>query len=91
MSACGLRCAKILIICFNAILWITGAGLAALGVWFTIDDDFKKQSDLFRDSELFPDYFPYIMIAGGIFILMIGIWYYTLVKITFLRRFHIKH
>ncbi len=73
MIGCGLKCAKILIIFFNIILWITGAGLAALGVWFTIDDDFKKQSDLFQDSELFPEYFPYIMIAAGVLILMIGL------------------
>ncbi|ELT93393.1 hypothetical protein CAPTEDRAFT_20913 [Capitella teleta] len=71
---CGAKCAKFLLIIFNAIFWLSGACVLGVGLWLLLDDNASKVFDLAieasGDNTLKTAC--YILIGIGAFVFLVG-------------------
>ncbi|RWS25867.1 CD9 antigen-like isoform X1 [Leptotrombidium deliense] len=73
--SCGAKCAKLLLLVFNAILWASGIILFALGVFLLVEDDRSLMFKLFASkttSYALPQYLAWSFVAIGAAIFFIG-------------------
>lgn len=74
-EGCGPQCAKIMLILFNIIFWLSGAALLGVGIWVLVDNSLVKYIDFFAavdESGALLKYAAYILIAVGCFVLVVG-------------------
>lgn len=71
---CGGKCAKYLLIIFNLIFWLAGAGLLALGIWLLVDPAIVRVFDVVTvgDNSGFIKYAIYVMLGAGGFMFIVG-------------------
>lgn len=48
--SCGAKCAKLLLLVFNAVYWVSGVILFAIGLFFLVEDDRSLLFKLFADE-----------------------------------------
>jgi len=80
VKGCGPNCARIILIIFNIIFWLSGAALLALGIYMLVGDQITVQIDFLSYlDDLFPDtsqsllkICAYAFIAVGIFVILVG-------------------
>lgn len=81
---CGAACARIILIIFNIIFWLSGAGMLALGLWMLFDPNISArlsfvgiagnaadEADGFSTGSLL-EYAAYVVIAVGAFVFIVG-------------------
>jgi len=79
-AGCGPTCARVLLIIFNIIFWLSGAALVALGVLLLVNADFTNNIEFLNYvAEVIPDasvsmiqICAYALIAIGVFVLIVG-------------------
>lgn len=73
--SCGAKCAKLLLLVFNAILWSSGIILFAIGLFFLVEDDRTLLFKLFADestSYALLQYLAWAFLGLGISVFFIG-------------------
>jgi len=77
MEGCGPNCARIILIFFNLIFWLSGLALLSIGIWILVDSASLKQIELISDlisedgDQLF-HYASYVLIGVGLLIAIVG-------------------
>lgn len=71
--SCGPSCARILLIAFNFVFWLSGVAILGVGIWILADPDLQDYINVIHntDEEYFR-YAAYILIAFGTFIFLVG-------------------
>lgn len=76
MEGCGPNCAKIILIFFNIIFWLSGLGLLAIGIWVLVDSSILDKIDfvasLVEGNGEMLKYASYVLIAVGLLIAIVG-------------------
>ncbi|XP_046555279.1 CD82 antigen-like [Haliotis rubra] len=71
---CLAGCARVLLIVFNFIFWLSGAAILGIGIWFLVDPNISSYLDVIQvkgEGELLK-YAAYIFIAFGAFVFAVG-------------------
>ncbi|XP_071100032.1 tetraspanin-18-like [Haliotis cracherodii] len=71
---CLAGCARVLLIVFNFIFWLSGAAILGIGIWFLVDPNIQSYLDVIQvkgEGELLK-YAAYIFIAFGAFVFAVG-------------------
>jgi len=81
---CGAACARVILIIFNIIFWLSGAGMLALGLWMLFDPNISarlafvgiagsaaQEAEGFSTSSLL-EYAAYVIIGVGAFVFIVG-------------------
>ncbi|CAK9298951.1 unnamed protein product [Gordionus sp. m RMFG-2023] len=70
----GPKCSKILLIIFNVVFWIAGAGMLALGIYIVVAKEKQVYLDLLDLTSNDPllKYGAYLLIGSGCFIILVG-------------------
>lgn len=71
---CGAKCAKIILIIFNFVFWLSGAALLGIGIWLLVDPSIGRFVEVIQLSAEDP-YIKtgsYILIGIGAFIFIVG-------------------
>jgi len=84
MAGCGAACARIILIIFNIVFWLSGAAMLALGLWMLFDPDISARLSFvgvagsaadeaggFSTGNLL-QYAAYVVIAVGGFVFIVG-------------------
>jgi len=71
--SCGAKCAKLLLLVFNAVLWCSGIILFAIGLFFLVEDDRTLLFKLFADEST--SYAPLQYLAWAFVGLGIGVFF----------------
>lgn len=74
--SCGAKCAKLLLLIFNAVFWASGVVLFSLGIFFLVEDDRSLLFSLFADettSYALLQYLAWTFIALGATIFVVGL------------------
>jgi hypothetical protein len=71
---CGAKCAKYMLIFFNFLFWLSGAGLLGVGLWLLLD---KSVVEIFKlvaldQSDPWLNYAAYVFIGVGVFVFIVG-------------------
>jgi len=73
-DGCGPKCAKMMLIIFNIVFWLSGCALIAVGIWIIVDPSIVKILDFVievsQDSLI--KYAAYVLIAIGGFVFIVG-------------------
>lgn len=73
--SCGAKCAKLLLLIFNAVFWCSGIILFAIGLFFLVEDDRTLLFKLFADestSYALLQYLAWSFLAIGIAVFVVG-------------------
>lgn len=73
--SCGAKCAKLLLLIFNAVFWSSGIILFAIGLFFLVEDERTLLFKLFADastSYALLQYLAYSFVGIGVSIIVIG-------------------
>ena len=73
--SCGAKCAKLLLLIFNAVFWASGIILFAIGLFFLVEDERTLLFKLFADastSYALLQYLAYSFVGIGVSIIVIG-------------------
>lgn len=73
--SCGAKCAKLLLLIFNAVFWSSGIILFAIGLFFLVEDDRTLLFKLFADestSYALLQYLAWSFLAIGIAVFVVG-------------------
>ena len=73
--SCGAKCAKLLLLIFNAVFWSSGIILFAIGLFFLVEDERTLLFKLFADestSYALLQYLAYSFVGIGVSILVVG-------------------
>ncbi|KAL3842486.1 hypothetical protein ACJMK2_020492 [Sinanodonta woodiana] len=73
MGSCG-GCARVLLIFFNIIFWLSGLAILGVGIWFLVDKNIGSYTNVINiDSrDQYFKYAAYILIAFGGFVFLVG-------------------
>lgn len=73
MAGCGASCARILLIAFNFIFWLSGVAILGVGIWILADPNLQDYIEVIhsKDEQYFRNA-AYILIAFGAFIFLVG-------------------
>lgn len=76
MEGCGPNCARVILIFFNIIFWISGLALLAIGIWILVDPTLLQKIDLLamliENNGDMLKYASYVLIAVGLFVAIVG-------------------
>ncbi|XP_076451071.1 CD9 antigen-like [Babylonia areolata] len=70
---CGTSCARLLLISFNFIFWLSGVAILGVGIWILVDPNLQDYLDVIHVSD--EEYFKkaaYILLAFGAFVFLVG-------------------
>lgn len=73
MAGCGASCARILLIAFNFVFWLSGVAILGVGIWILADPNLQDYIDVIHSSD--EEYFrnaAYLLIAFGAFVFLVG-------------------
>ncbi|XP_059157892.1 CD82 antigen-like [Physella acuta] len=68
-------CARMLLIIFNLIFWLSGAAILGVGIWILVDPNFKDYMKVITDGTNDTEFLKvsaYILIGFGAFIFLVG-------------------
>ncbi|KAK7098302.1 tetraspanin-18-like [Littorina saxatilis] len=71
--SCGASCARLLLIAFNFVFWLSGVAILGVGIWILVDPNLQDYIDVIHTTD--EEYFKnaaYILIAFGAFIFLVG-------------------
>ncbi|KAL8565352.1 hypothetical protein ACOMHN_029047 [Nucella lapillus] len=70
---CGASCARLILIIFNFIFWLSGAAILGVGIWILVDPNLEDKIELVHTTD--QEYFKqaaYLLLAFGAFIFLVG-------------------
>lgn len=70
---CGTSCARLLLISFNFIFWLSGVAILGVGIWILVDPNLQDYQDVIHVTD--EEYFKkaaYILLAFGAFVFLVG-------------------
>ncbi|CAG5115731.1 unnamed protein product [Candidula unifasciata] len=68
-------CARLLLITFNFIFWLSGAAILGVGIWILVDPNMKDYMDVIKDASNDDEFLKtaaYILIGFGAFVFLVG-------------------
>jgi len=71
---CGAKCAKVLLIVFNFVFWLSGAAILGIGIWMKVDPNITKYLDIVvpATDDPYIEYASYLLIGVGCLIFIVG-------------------
>lgn len=71
---CGAKCAKILLIIFNFIFWLSGAAILAIGIWMLVAPENAYYLEILKipETDEMLKYASYVLIAVGAIVFIVG-------------------
>jgi len=70
---CGATCAKVILITFNFLFWLSGVALLVLGIWILADDQVENHLLVVEgESAIMTKYLAYALIGIGALVFLIG-------------------
>lgn len=72
--SCGVGCARMMLIIFNVIFWLSGLAVLAVGIWMLVDDTITEMVDFVNvdDDDNLLEYAAYLLIGIGAFAVCVG-------------------
>jgi hypothetical protein len=74
-EGCGASCAKVLLIIFNFIFWLSGAAILAIGIWILVDPNFGHYFNILETVDAsgpLIKYAAYVLCGVGAFVFVVG-------------------
>ncbi|KAL8606207.1 hypothetical protein ACOMHN_043425 [Nucella lapillus] len=71
--SCGTSCARLLLISFNLIFWLSGVAILGVGIWILVDPSLQDYQEVIHVTG--EEYFKkaaYILLAFGAFVFLVG-------------------
>jgi hypothetical protein len=68
-------CARLLLIIFNFIFWLSGAAILGVGIWILVDPNLKEYMEVIKDASNDDEFLKiaaYILIGFGTFVFLVG-------------------
>uniref|UniRef100_A0A0B7AXM6 Tetraspanin n=1 Tax=Arion vulgaris TaxID=1028688 RepID=A0A0B7AXM6_9EUPU len=68
-------CARLLLIVFNFIFWLSGAAILGVGIWILVDPNMKEYMEVIKDASKDGEFLKvaaYILIGFGAFVFLVG-------------------
>ncbi|XP_074659738.1 CD82 antigen-like [Tubulanus polymorphus] len=69
---CGAKCAKILLIVFNFVFWLSGAAILGVGIWLRVDPGILQYLNIIQTEDQYLSLASYILIGLGCFVFIVG-------------------